>query len=192
MQQLNTFINAILTTPNNEFKLLERIITRLTLQKKEFFLQKNKICKSIAFVNSGSLRMYYVDLQSNEINCRFTLENNFMVDYQSFLQQKPSNYYWQAMENTELLLMQYDAVQQLYKQSAHWEKFGRLIAESVYLQVNARIEMIQFYTPEQRYNLLLQQQPQLFHRFSQFQLSSYLGIKPQSLSRIRKRIISRH
>lgn len=113
-----------------------------------------------------------------------------MVDYQSFLLQKPSNYYWQAMENSELLLIPYYAAQQLYQQSPHWDKFGRLIAEKVYMQVNERIEMLQFYTPEQRYTSLLQQKPELFRRLSQFQLASYLGIKPQSLSRIRKRMVS--
>lgn len=135
--------------------------------------------------------MYYIDLEGNEINTRFTQEDNFMVDFQSFLTQKPSHYYWQAMEDSTVLAFAFKDVQRLYASSSSWQKFGRLVAERVYLQLNERVEMLQFMSPEQRYVYLLETRPELFNQISQFHMASYLGIKPESLSRLRKRLLKK-
>ncbi len=132
--------------------------------------------------------MYYIDFYGNEINYRFTDQNNFFVDFQSLLLQKQSRYYWQAMEDSALFILPYKEVQQLYKTSSAWNNFGRLTAEHVYLQLNERVDMLLFMKPEERYLYLLKNHPNLLSHVSQFHLSSYMGIKPESLSRIRKRL----
>ncbi|WP_367866043.1 Crp/Fnr family transcriptional regulator [Pedobacter sp. WC2423] len=93
------------------------------------------------------------------------------------------------MQDSEVLTFSFKEVQKLYETSPVWEKFGRLVAERVYLQLNERVEMFQFMSPQQRYEHLLATRPELFNQISQFQLSSYLGVKPESLSRLRKRIL---
>jgi len=135
--------------------------------------------------------MYYIDLNGNVINTRFTQENNFMVDFQSFLTQQPSRYYWQAMEDSEVLAFDFKDIQRLYATSPAWQKFGRLVSERVYMQLNERVEMLQFMSPEQRYQHLIATRPELFNRISQFQMASYLGMKPESLSRLRKRMLNK-
>ena len=95
------------------------------------------------------------------------------------------------MENTKGIAFRYADVQRAYGQSRNWERFGRLMAEQVYQQVNERIELLQFLSPEQRYEHVVATQPDLLTHISQFHLSSYLGVTPESLSRIRKRL-SRH
>ncbi len=189
LNRLKEYITAIVPMPDEEYQLLADAVTTRAVQKKGFLLRQGEVCKEIYFINQGFFRMYHVNAEGNEINHRFADQHNFMVDYQSFLTQKPSNYYWQALQDAEVLVIMYSTAQQLYRQSKNWERFGRLMAEAVYQQVNERIEMMELMTPEQRYQYLRSTRPQLFNQVSQFQLSSYLGIKPESLSRIRKRLL---
>lgn len=174
-----------------DLDLLQRTAISIKIKKKANLLVQGELCNNIYFVISGFFRMFYVDLEGNEINNRFTEENNFMVDFQSFLTQKPSRYYWQAMQDSQVLAFPFHEVQKLYASSAAWQKLGRLITERVYLQLNERVEMLQFMSPEQRYEYLLSTRPQLFNQISQFHIASYLGIKPESLSRLRKRLHSK-
>ena len=171
-----------------DFDLLQAAAIPLQVRKKENLLTQGELCNNIYFVSSGFFRMFYVDLEGNEINNRFTEENNFMVDFQSFLTQKPSRYYWQAMQDSEVFIFPYKDVQQIYNTSPAWNNFGRLMAEHVYLQLNERVDMLLFMKPEERYTYLIKNYPNLLNQVSQFHLSSYLGIKPESLSRLRKRL----
>lgn len=188
MERLKALINSILPMSSEDLNLLKPAITVL-VKKKVNLLEQGDVCKNIYFITKGFFRMFYVDLDGNEINNRFTEADNFIVDFQSFLTQKPSRYYWQAMQDSEVLTFSFKEVQKLYETSPVWEKFGRLVAERVYLQLNERVEMFQFMSPQQRYEHLLATRPELFNQISQFQLSSYLGVKPESLSRLRKRIL---
>ena len=191
MERLIGHINSILPMSTEDLALLTPLCFELSIKKKANLLVQGDVCKNIYFLTKGFFRMYYIDLEGNEINTRFTQVANFMVDFQSFLTQKPSRYYWQAMEDSTVLAFTFKDVQRLYASSSSWQKFGRLIAERVYLQLNERVEMLQFMSPEQRYVYLLETRPELFNQISQFHMASYLGIKPESLSRLRKRLLKK-
>lgn len=191
MERLIDLINSISPVPAKDLALLLPIGVKTVVKKKNNALVQGEVCKNIYFVISGFFRMYYIDLEGNEINTRFAQEDSFMVDFQSFLTQQPSSYYWQAMKDCEVLAFAFRDVQRLYASSPAWQKFGRLVAERVYLQLNERVEMLQFMSPEQRYQHLLITRPELFNQISQFQMASYLGIKPESLSRLRKRLLKK-
>ena len=190
MEKLRELINLISPMSIEDLDLLQLKVA-MDVKKKANLLAQGEVCKNIYFVTKGFFRMFYVDLEGNEINNRFTEENNFMVDFQSFLTQKPSNYYWQAMQDSQVLAFPFTEVQELYASSAAWQKLGRLVTERVYLQLNERVEMLQFMSPEQRYKYLLDTRPELFNQISQYHLASYLGIKPESLSRLRKRLYAK-
>lgn len=188
--QLRNFIRNNLSMPEDELSRIEEVVKRQQkVYKKGFVLRQGEICHDVFFLLSGLFRMYYVDLQGNEINCRFTFPSHFFVDFQSLLTGEPSRYYWQAMEDSEVLLLRYSEIQKIYQVHHAWERFGRIMAENVYKQVNERIEMLQFLTPEKRYEQLLTTWPELFSKVSLRQISSYLGVKPESLSRLRKRLV---
>ena len=188
MEKVIELINKICPMSVEDFDLLQAAAIPMQVSKKENLLTQGELCTNIYFVTSGFFRMFYVDLEGNEINNRFTEANNFMVDFQSFLTQKPSRYYWQAMQDSQVLAFPFQEVQRLYASSAAWQKLGRLITERVYLELNERVEMLQFMSPEQRYQNLMDTRPELFNQISQFHMASYLGIKPESLSRLRKRL----
>ena len=177
--------------PEAELELLFPIVQSRQVKKHDFLLKEGEVCRNVYFLTNGFFRMFYVDDDGNEINYRFTDQNNFLVDFQSFLTQKPSHFYWQAMRDAELFALSYRDIQHVYAASPAWNNFGRLMAEHVYLQLNERVEMLLFMSPEERYKFLLDTKPELFTQVSQFHLSSYMGIKPESLSRLRKRLIKK-
>lgn len=188
MDTLRAFVCSLLPMSAADFALLPPLARPQAVPKGAYLLEPGQVCEWVFFARSGLLRLYYVDAAGHEVNCRFTAAPGFLTDFQSFLSQQPSRYYWQALEASEVLAFQHADVQRLYRESAGWERFGRLMAEHVYQQVNERIELLQFLTPTQRYEHVRATHPALLARVSQFQLASYLGIKPESLSRIRRRL----
>ncbi len=187
-EDLKKTVCAIRQMSSDDFNLLLPLLQKKAVKKGEHILKQGEVCKNIFFLLSGFVRMYYIDFDGSEINYRFTDKHHFFVDFQSLLTQQPSRYYWQALQNTEFFVLPYSEVQQLYNSSSTWNHFGRLMAEHVYLQLAERVDMLLFMKPEERYLHLLTNRPGLLHQVSQAQLSSYIGIKPESLSRLRKRL----
>lgn len=181
-------VRSIAPLSEPDIDLLLSILESKTIKNQEYLLREGEVCRNVYFLLTGFFRMFYVDYDGNEINYRFTDKHNFLVDFQSLLTQKPSHFYWQAMQDSELFVLPYQDIQKAYTTSPAWNNFGRLMAERVYLQLNERVEMLLFMRPEERYQYLLDTKPELFVKISQFHLSSYMGIKPESLSRLRKRL----
>jgi CRP-like cAMP-binding protein len=175
----------------SDMEVLPSILQTQTVKKHDYLLKEGEVCCNVTFLVNGLFRMYYIDFKGSEINYSFADKNHFFVDFQSFIMQQPSHFYWQAMQDSELLVLPYPQIQQAYASSFAWNNFGRLIAEHVYMQTNERVKMLHFMTPEERYLHLLHTQPQLFTQLSLFHLSSYLGIKPESLSRLRRRLMKK-
>jgi len=188
MEQLRAFISSLCPLSDQDFALLLPHVVVKTVAKAGHLLVPGQVCKAVFFVNSGFFRMYYVGADGHEVNCRFAGPDAFLTDYLSFLTQQPSRYCWQAVHPAEVLVLPYDVVQRLYRESPAWDWFGRLMAERVYQQLNERVELLQFYTPAQRYEYVQEHQPELLTQVSQAQLASYLGVQPESLSRIRHRL----
>ena len=191
IEAIKKFIGAVAPMEENDLALLLSILEHKHVKKNDYILREGQICKNVYFLTKGFLRMFFVDYKGSEVNYRFTYDKNFFVDFQSFLLQKPSHFYWQAMQDSEFLVLPKTEIQRLYATLPAWNNFGRLMSEKVYLQMNERVEMLLFMSPEERYNHLLSTQPELFTMVSQFHLSSYLGIKPESLSRLRKRLLKK-
>jgi CRP/FNR family transcriptional regulator, anaerobic regulatory protein len=157
------------------------------LLKKEYLLAQDKVCRHIGFVNQGVFRMYYLQ-DGKEINTQFFFPNQFVVDYDSFLGQKPSRYFIQALTEAELVVFGLAALEQAYDYSHHWERFGRLVAEQAYRATTERVEAFLFYNAEQRYAQLLAQAPHLLEQVPLYHLASYLGLERESLSRLRRKL----
>ncbi len=158
--------------------------------KKELVLQEGQICKYAYFINTGCLRYFYnVDGQEN--TAQFFFENGWYADYESFLSGNPSNQNIETLEKSELLLLSAKDLQELYTDIPKFERFGRLMAENAFLGIKQRSEMLENLTAEERYLSIMKDRPKVFERIPQHYIASYLGIKPPSLSRIRKRIAKR-
>lgn len=189
--RIKAVITSFVPMPDEEYELLLPLMRCMDLRKDQDLLEQGEVCRHVYFIESGFFRMFYVDYKGNEINCRFGKPDDFVVDFASFITRKPALYYWKAMENSTVIAMAYDEIAQLYESTPNWSRFGRMIAEWGYLFIIEREEMLHFQTPEERYVTVLKKEPHLFQKVSQNQLSSYIGIKPESLSRLRKRMLGK-
>lgn len=158
-------------------------------KKGDFFNQHKNICKYLGFISTGTFRSYIIDNKTNEEKNVFLYsKDQFVVPFKSFINQAPCDYYTQAMTNALIHYISRDDLETLYKQSHKWERFGRLMAEMAFNVTIERMESFIFKTPEERYLDLIKNHPNIFNNIPLYHISSYLGIKGPSLSRIRKRI----
>ncbi|WP_367915843.1 Crp/Fnr family transcriptional regulator [Leadbetterella sp. DM7] len=167
--------------------LFEPFLKTKNYNAKAYFLTEGKVCQEIGFVNKGCFRTYYL-ADGKEINTHFTFDNEFVTDYDSFLQSKPSRYFIQALEDVEAVTFNLSALQSAYNQSQNWERFGRMIAEQSFKLTTQRVESFLFLDGEQRYLDLLKNQPHIFERIPLYHIASYLGLERESLSRLRKKV----
>lgn len=189
-------INNLLSIIQNSISLSQaekNVVTSLFKEKKypkgDFFLAEGAICKQVGFVTKGVLR-YYINHDGEDKTYSFAQENGFVCNYESFIPQTPSTKIIQALEDCEVLQISYSDLQVFYKSVAGAEQFGRLVIEQVFIQVLQDLTSFYTDTPELRYAKFLKNHPDLQQRVSQYHIASYVGVKPQSLSRIRKRISS--
>ncbi|WP_420148436.1 Crp/Fnr family transcriptional regulator [Spirosoma sp.] len=160
-----------------------------TIGKHEFFNFQNSVCRQVGFILKGLFRVYYVDPKTDqEYNLYFITEHAFLTSLKSLLTRTTCPYLIEALEDAELLVIDYDRLQQLYAQSHGWERFGRILAEQYFMFNQSRSESLLTQTAEERYVDLVTKQPDILNRVSLGHISSYLGIKGPSLSRIRAQV----
>lgn len=186
--QLINRIKQYIELSKKDIAVIETLFEKRTLIKGEMFLQEGKICRDLGFINKG-LVCYYVTSDGTEVVHAFAMENEFICNYDSLINKTVSYKNIIALEPTELLCISSNKLQQLYNTISNGERFGRLHMEDVY--TDAIKHIISFYTdsPQQRYGEFVRNRKELFQRVPQYYVASYIGIKPQSLSRIRKRLL---
>lgn len=186
MESLVNVIRQLVRLSPDEVNIVSELFSPLPLKAGEYWLEEGKVCRAVAFIDKGLIR-YYFNVDGEERTIYFGKENDFACDYTSFLPQTPARVNIQALEDTLLYVIGYEQLQKFYRTIAGGERFGRLAVEQVYL--TAIQQMNSFYTdaPAERYQRFLDTYPHLVQRIPQYYIASYVGIKPQSLSRIRKR-----
>lgn len=173
----------------DEKRFIESVFKVRNFVKGEHFLLAGDVCGHAAFVDSGVFR-FYINTGERDATYYFATENDFICDYPSFLSRRPSFVNIQALEPTETLTISFDDLQKFYKKVAFGERFGRLIAEEIF--VDSIEQLASFYQdkPAVRYQNFVSRFPQLAERLAQYYIASYVGIEPQSLSRIKRRHLS--
>jgi CRP-like cAMP-binding protein len=166
-------------------KLFEATSER-KVSKGEIILREGQICRKIVFVEEGYLRTFIVK-DGLDINTDFTFESNFTTNLKSLRSSLPSETTIQAGEATVVFEFDKDQLLELYKESPEIESFGRKLLEQLLIMQEEHTTLFKLFTPTERYNYLLRYKPQIIQRVSLSQLSSYLGIARETLSRIRKK-----
>ena len=160
------------------------------IAKGDFFNMQSLVCTDLALIVKGIFRVYYIHPKTEEEkNIYFFSERQFLVSFRSFITQYPCYYYIEALEDAEIISVNYQNLQYLYTLRGGWEKFGRLIAELFFNYSQSRTEEFLFNTAEERYLKMMEEHPDIVNRIAAYHISSYLGIKNPSLSRIKKRIL---
>lgn len=183
-----TIRNLIQISQDEEF-ILADLFRPMNLKSGEYFLEEGQLCRYVGFIESGLVR-YHMNDNGVQKTLYFNKEGEFVSNYQSFLPREPSNTSIQAIEDTTLQVISYDNLQKLYAAIRQGEKFGRLAIESVFLTSMQQLKSFYKDSPAERYQQFLRSYPSLAERIPQYHIASYVGIKPQSLSRIRKRLVT--
>lgn len=159
-----------------------------TIRRKEYLLRSNEVCKYESFITKGCLRTYTIDNTGLEHIVMFAVEEWWTGDLYSFLTQTPGNFIIDALEDTELLQISKDDLEKLYECVPKFERFFRLILQNAFVAQQQRINQNLSFTAEERYLYFIKKYPQLEQRLPQKQVAAYLGITPEFLSMIRRKL----
>ena len=184
---VNDYTSSIIS--DEEFELIRKAFTHKKLRKKQYLLQEGEVSKFTAFVLKGALRQYWVDTKGVEHILRFAIENWWIGDRDSFANLTPSKYNIDALEDSELLLITPAQLQELRSQAPSFVEVMHKMDERNFIATQKRIHASISYTAEERYQELMKTNPDFIKRFPQNMIASYLGITPETLSRIRKQAL---
>jgi len=185
---LRSHIEKRVQLTNEEFELSSKFFVPKKVRKKQFLLHEGEVCRNIGFVNSGCLREYTIDNKGSEHIIQFAIEDWWISDPNSFLSGLPSTYNIDALEDSEVLLLEKSAREKLLNSCPKMERFFRILIEANFVSTQRRITDSLSTSAEERYLKFIKTYPKLIEQVSQNQIASYLGITPQSLSRIRKEL----
>lgn len=155
------------------------------LRKHQYLVQEGDVCRFEAFINKGSMRSFSVDDKGYEHVVLFGIEDWWIGDLYSFFTQTPSRYNVEALEDSELFCLDKPSLEKLYTEIPKFERFFRILIQNAFVAQQQRIIANMSQSAEERYNDFINRYPQFEKRFPQYHIASYLGIKPESLSRIR-------
>jgi CRP-like cAMP-binding protein len=170
----------------HEVDLFTSLITTRHLKKRQYLLQAGDVCRTENFVTSGLLRAYTVDGQQHEHVLMFAAEDWWISDLYSFITGLPSTLHIEALEDSEIICIEKQSLEKLYAEVPAFERLMRILFQNAFVAQQQRILASISQTAEERYAAFIKKYPQLEQRIPQTQIASYLGMSPETLSRIRK------
>jgi CRP-like cAMP-binding protein len=186
MERIKQVMRRLINVSEDEFNdFLSRTVAR-TFKRQEIISRPDAIPNEIFFINKGLIRVLITDHEGTEHTIHFALENQFIADYSNFIQQQPSIYSLQTLEETEVVILPRNCIEWGYKNLTDGQKMGRLIAEYYFIYQDERIKNTYVRTPKQRYQSITDVFPNIHNRVPQHMIASYLGITPIHLSRLKK------
>jgi CRP-like cAMP-binding protein len=190
MQNLVKAIRQYVNLNDDDIELIEKLFEIKEFKKNECFLQPGMICDKFAFIKNGLLRhSIFHDGEENTIY--FSSENDFVCDYESFINKIFSKKAITALEDTTIAFISYSNIQIFYSEVSSGERFGRLLLEETFIKVVNHIISSHTDSAEQRYLNFLSSYKHLQHRIPQYYIASFVGVTPQSLSRIRRNLVKK-
>jgi len=156
------------------------------LRKRQYFLQEGDVCKYIGFIVKGSARTFTVDEKGHENILKLAVENWWLADFESFYLLTPSRFNIEALEDLEALQSTNAQIEESLKQIPAFAAMQNVISQNNTIATQKRMQAAFSYTAEERYEDLVSNYPQFLQRFPQNMIASYLGISPETLSRIKK------
>ena len=189
LQQIKNYLDQIANISIADWEYFTSKLQRRFIPKKSVFLKQDAIENHISFIESGVVRLYIPkENPEKEITFGFSFKNQFISAYDSFLTQTPSAYQLQALTDTNVLSITYADLQDVYNNTQIGNLIGRLTAERLFLLKSKREQNLLNLTAKERYIKLFKDRPELLKSIPLKYISSYIGVTPQALSRIRKRI----
>lgn len=185
-EALLSVLRRLTDIPDAEWDYLQQHLQEESLGKGEVLLHSGELCEKIYFCVSGLLRMYYITPEGADYNKSFITEHKFFTSYSSMILNVPSHFSIQSLETSVVVSFSHSTLEHLFNRHSCWETIGRKLVEQLYIKKELKERHLLLYSAEERYQLFLEEYPDLNRRVPQYHVASYLGISPVSLSRIRK------
>ena len=186
MERIRTYFESFLKLSDAEWSEFQACLKRESVDARSFILQEGEICQELAFVEQGLFRFYRIEDGEEKITS-FSFSGDFISNYRSFLTGLPSQHFIEALQDSTIFKIHKQDLLALYDRHKTFERLGRLITENLYLGVASRLDSFHSDSPKQRYEDLVRRNSKLIAAIPQYMIASYLGIKPETLSRIRAR-----
>ena len=186
VQELKNFISKYVTLEPEDLNAIAGKFKKRTVVKNEYLLRPGAVCSDLVFVESGCLRLYYI-LDEIDVSVWFSFENSSAIEIYSFISEKPSNYFLQAIEGSTIWYLSKTELNKVYAKHPQMQEMMRNFWEDVVLNLIERFTALQRDSAEQRYLDLLAK-PTYMQNIPQKYLASFIGVTPSSLSRIRKNL----
>lgn len=166
---------------------LMKYVTPLKLKRKEYLLEAGQICHSLYFVEKGCVKMFFVDEKLKEQITQFAMENWWIADHFSFLDNKPSTYFIQTIEKSEILQISNLSFEAMLQELPQLERYFRIIMQKAVAANQLRSKLVYEMSKEEFYQHFATSFPEFVQRVPQYMIASYLGLTPQYVSELRKK-----
>ncbi|MCD1117198.1 Crp/Fnr family transcriptional regulator [Chryseobacterium turcicum] len=192
MSNINNYLAKVFEVPAEKVNLCSIQYELKKVSKHEMLLQEGEVCRNTFFVEKGLLRMYSIDKNGKEHVIQFAPENWLIGDRSSLYFNEKSRYYIEAVEDSEVLFLQPDFFSKLLEEFPNSIEKNDLIIQKHVKSLQDRINSLLGETAEERYLKFIKMYPDLLLRVPQWMIASYLGITPESLSRVRKELAKKN
>jgi len=175
---------------NNTHLPLLQFATSKVIAASEIYIPEGKIFKKIFYIKKGLLRIFFITESGEEKTFFFRWEGHIAAIPECIFDNQPTRQTWQALEDCELMEIDFDIVEKLSENNISFIKTRMGLAEKMFLEALKRVESFVLDKPEERYQKLIIQNPEIIKRVADKHIASFIGVTPVSLSRIRKRLAS--
>lgn len=189
MQQLNDYIRTSFNTEVTEAEKISQYFRPQLLRKGEFLMKAGRICDRMAFVASGLIRIF-LEAGDKEVTQWIVTQNYFTTDLSSFMLLKPGRWNMQALEDSDIWVIEREDYRQMAKAIPRWVEFERLLLIHCFIYLEERVFSHLYMSAEERFQQFFAQQPELFNQVPLQYLASMLGMTPETLSRMRKKALA--
>lgn len=171
-----------------ELRRFESFLKPKSVKKKDFLLREGEVCRGAFFVEKGLLRSYSVDGKGEEHVIQFAIEDWWIGDIYSSITAQPSRLNIDALEDSDILVLETEPEERLFQEIPAFERYFRLLMQNRFIALQERINLDLSESAEAKYRRFMEKYPQLAQRVPQHQIARYLGLQPETLSRVRKKL----
>ena len=195
MTRINTHTNIlnhlkkVINLSKSEEQEFTSILEEIKVSKKNFIIKPGDLVNSEYYVVSGCLEAYYLDESGDKHIIQFAVEDWWISDFEAFFNKLPAKLYVETIEDSVLLGINRDALEILYSRIPQFERFFRIKTTSAFVSLRTRILSTLQKSGKERYLEFCEAYPKIEQRVPNYHIANYLGLKPESLSRIRKEVI---